>query len=431
MKKVLVITYYWPPSGGGGVQRWLKFTKYLPEFGWQPVIYTPENPQFEHNDHSLLSNIDPRIEVIKTPIREPYDLFKKFFLNSNQPLKQGVVNDKNSHSPISYLTSWVRGNMFIPDPRIAWVRPSIKFIGEVLEKEGIHTVVTTGPPHSLHLIGLGLKKKHNHIKWVADFRDPWTDWDILKKFHLTKKSQDIHQRMEREVVTYADKTIAVSESWARLFNSRYSKEIEVVTNGFDEDDLAGFDPGKNTDFRLLHAGLLNDLRNPPTLWVVLDRMLANNLDFKNNFKLVLAGNVSSAILEEIKTYHHLKNHLVYLGYLDHQQLIKEYQKASVLLLIQNKSNMANGHLPGKFFEYLGTGIPVLALGQKESDLSKLIGDYNPLPLCDPENDSAIKACITESFEVFRRQEKLTAPRSPKIFSRKELTKKLASILDEL
>ncbi len=431
MKKLLIITYYWPPSGGGGVQRWLKFAKYLPEFGWEPIIYTPENPQFENKDSSLLKEIGESTRIIKTPIKEPYNLFKKFFFRSNRTLKQGVVDDKASNTVSNYLASWIRGNIFIPDPRVSWVKPSVQFLSQWLESEHIEGIITTGPPHSMHLIGYNLKKKFNHVKWIADFRDPWTDWDILDKFHLTKKSREVHGRMEKDVVTTADKIITVSESWAEIFRTRYSKEIDVVTNGYDEDDLPNVDQPHKKEFRILHAGLLNDLRNPPALWQVLENILSNNSNFRNSFKLVFAGNVSSAIINEIKTYALLKDHFEYLGYLNHSKLMMEYKKASVLLLIQNKSNMSKGHLPGKFFEYLGTGIPVMALGQHESDLAKLVRDYSQLPFCDPENAVEINACVTQSFEAFRLGKKLEPLKLPEVFSRKNLTVKLAKLLNEL
>ncbi|MDA8858134.1 glycosyl transferase family 1, partial [Flavobacteriales bacterium] len=211
MKKVLVITYYWPPAGGSGVQRWLKFTKYLPKYDWKPIVYTPENPYFEVQDESLLNDITSEAEIWKTPIWEPYTLKDKLFGKGESSQSAGVITNKKSLK--NKVLNWVRGNVFIPDPKINWVKPSVKVLLRKIKEEGIEHIITTGPPHSMHLIGLGLKKAIPNLKWIADFRDPWSELDLLDEFNLSSSSTKKHKDLEKEVLQTADVALTVSETW--------------------------------------------------------------------------------------------------------------------------------------------------------------------------------------------------------------------------
>jgi hypothetical protein len=221
MKKVLIITYYWPPAGGSGVQRWLKFSKYLPENGWKPYIFTPDSPAFDVKDEDLFSDIDVETEVWKTPIWEPYSLKDKLF-GKSESSNAGIIQDK--YSVKNKIMNWVRGNIFIPDPKVFWVKPSIKLLSKKIKEEGITHVVSTGPPHSMHLIALGLKKQNPDLKWVADFRDPWSEIDLLNDFHLTKKSKLKYRKLEKQVLQIADVCLTVSETWVESFKVLGSKK---------------------------------------------------------------------------------------------------------------------------------------------------------------------------------------------------------------
>src|SRR5688500_17692581 len=181
-KKVLIIAYYWPPSGGSGVQRWLKFVKYLPQFGWEPYVFTPENPSFAIRDESLLKDVPPEAEVIHFPIWEPYEAFFRvsgLFGNRQTAKPTSLVSSSKTRSVFQRLSTWVTGNLLIPDPRRFWVKPSVNFLHEFLQENEIGTIITTGPPHSMHLIGRNLKRRNPHLRWFADFRDPWSDWGLL------------------------------------------------------------------------------------------------------------------------------------------------------------------------------------------------------------------------------------------------------------
>ncbi|MGB5668372.1 MAG: glycosyl transferase family 1, partial [Maribacter sp.] len=197
MQKILIITYYWPPAGGPGVQRWLKFVKYLPEFGIEPVVYIPENPTYPIIDDSFTLDIPKGIKIYKHPIREPYHIARIFSGKKAKRISSGIIKAKNQ-SVLEKIMLWVRGNFFIPDARINWVKPSVKFLTNIIEIENIDTIITTGPPHSVHLIGHGLKELLG-IKWIADFRDPWTSIGYHKKLKLTKNSQRKHRELEHRV----------------------------------------------------------------------------------------------------------------------------------------------------------------------------------------------------------------------------------------
>ena len=243
IKKILIITYYWPPAGGPGVQRWLKFAKYLPEFGWKPTVFIPENPSYPLLDESLEKDVPKELEIIKTKIWEPYQLAEK--LNkSNKKFKAGQFDVGQNQNWKSKLSIWVRGNFFIPDARVFWVKPSTKYLKKYLSEKHFDALVTTGPPHSLHLIGLGLKKEFPGLKWIADFRDPWTEISYHKHLKLTKSSDKKHRDLEQKVFKTADITLATSFTDAENFRKNGANAI-CITNGFDSDASTTFNrPGE-------------------------------------------------------------------------------------------------------------------------------------------------------------------------------------------
>ena len=217
-KKVLIVTYYWPPSGGAGVQRWLKFVKYLRDFGWEPIVYTPENPEYPSEDYSLYKDIPEGVEVIKTPIWEPYNIYRNLFGKKGQKINAGFISETKKSGWKERLSIWIRGNFLIPDPRLFWVKPSIKYLKEYLEHNPVEAIVTTGPPHSMHMIGLGLKKLHPDVPWIADFRDPWTNIDFYKELNLTYLADKRHHQLEKQVIQSADCVVVVSNDMVDEFS---------------------------------------------------------------------------------------------------------------------------------------------------------------------------------------------------------------------
>ena len=373
MKKVLIISYYWPPAGGSGVQRWLKFTKYLPKYSWQPIIYTPENPYFEVKDQALLNDIPAEAKIWKSPIWEPYALKDKLFGKGSESQSAGVITNKKSLK--NKVLNWVRGNVFIPDPKIYWVKPSVKVLLKKILEEDIHHIITTGPPHSMHLIGLGLKKAMPNLKWIADFRDPWSELDLLNEFQLNNSSMKKHKDLEREVLQTADVTLTVSETWVKDLKRLGGNRVELITNGYDADDFE-LKPKTNDKFIIGHYGLLNHLRNPKNLWKSLNSLCEENTEFNGRLEIHLSGNIDAEVITEIESYSCLKGKVKQLGYLSHAQVLEQYNQVDVLLLLLFNSKSGIGNYPGKIFEYFAARKPILAFGPIRSDAERLIEKTN-------------------------------------------------------
>ncbi|MEQ6119223.1 glycosyltransferase family 4 protein [Reichenbachiella sp. MALMAid0571] len=432
MKKVLVITYYWPPSGGGGVQRWLKFVKYLPEFGWEPIVFTPENPDFSLQDDSLMKDVDPGLEVIRFPIWEPFGIYKKIFKTSGKTVKQGIVIEKSKLSLADKLSIWVRANLFIPDPRCFWVKPSAKFLESIIIGNEIDVVITTGPPHSLHLIGQRLKKSTG-VKWVADFRDPWSDWDVLQKLNISKIAHAIHRRMEKKVMQNCDVLLTVSNRLAQsLQEKHFAENVQVVNNGVDEADFQmGRVIQEKVRFSIVHTGLLNEIRNPESLWDALQELCIEEDGFKGQLELVLAGMVSGSILDFLQQNEQLRNCVTYLDYIPHQKVFDYYESSSVLLLLLNQSENARWILPGKMYEYMFSGKPILTLGEPESDVRDVLLECNAGEVYAFDDKEKIKSFLKSAFDNYKNGTSPLKSEKVKNYTRINLTKKLAGILDTL
>jgi len=423
MKKVLIISYYWPPAGGSGVQRWLKFSKYLPKYGWKPIIYTPENPYFEIKDEKLLSNVPAEAEIWKKTIWEPYALKDKLFGKGNRSQSAGVISNKNSLK--NRVLNWIRGNIFIPDPKVYWVKSSVKFLKKKIKEEGIRHIITTGPPHSMHLIGLALKKQNLGLKWIADFRDPWSELDLLDEFHLSKSSRDKHKKLEREVLQTADMTLTVSESWVNDLKRLGAKNVALITNGYDSTDFNL--KLKKTDKLIIgHYGLLNHLRNPINLWETLNQLCKENKVLNSKLEIHLSGNIDTDVISKIKSYTYLKGKVKELGYLSHTQVLQEYNEASVLLLLLFNSDTGKGNYPGKIFEYFAAQKPILAFGPSESDAGNLIAKTNS-GIYFSYDEANLRQAV---FDLLEKRKKFEFS-DMEDFSREKLTKDLSELLNKL
>ncbi|WP_419870278.1 glycosyltransferase family protein [Chryseobacterium sp. CT-SW4] len=428
-KKVLIITYYWPPAGGPGVQRWLKFAKYLPQFGWKPVIYTPENPSYPLMDESLIEEVPENIEIVKTNIWEPYQLAEK--LNkSNKKFKAGQFDVGQNQSWKSKISIWIRGNFFIPDARVFWVRPSVKFLEKYIRNNNIEVVVTSGPPHSLHLIGLNLKNRIPGLKWIADFRDPWTEISYYKHLRLTKSSDRKHRQLETSVFKKADITLATSYTDAENFRKRGANAI-CITNGFDDMDAVSSDiSGSSHKFTLSYIGVLEQLRNPENLWQALNDLISSSRDFAEHFRLKFAGRIDDKILNALESTP-LKNHIQNLGYLSHDQAVQEMQRSDILLITNFRNASSKGIIPGKIFEYLATGKQIISFGPEEADVSAILKETGAGKHFNYEDSEAIKNFLLEKFELWNQNLLQKNTGDIQQFSRKNLTKKLSEILEQL
>ena len=423
MKKVLIITYYWPPAGGPGVQRWLKFVKYLRDFNIEPVLYIPENPNYPITDTGFVNEIPEGISIYKQPIFEPYKLASFLSSKKTKRISSGIIQS-NNQSTLEKVMLWIRGNIFIPDARKFWVKPSVSFLSELIFKEKIETVITTGPPHSVHLIGLKLKEKLD-INWISDFRDPWTSIGYHKKLKLTKASQKKHKHLEKSVLTSADKIIVTSASTKAEFQEITTKPIVVITNGFDNDLKSKV--VLDTNFTIAHIGSLLTGRNPGNLWKVLAELIESNVKFKNSFKLKLVGVTSADVLNTIYSYG-LENYVELQGYVTHNEALEIQNKSQVLLLTEINSKETTGIIPGKLFEYLAAKRPILAIGPKNWDVGDIINETKSGNLFDYSEDSSLKEIILEWFQAFQNKKLESNSVNIAKYSRRELTKKLAEIL---
>lgn len=391
MKRVLIITYYWPPSGGAGVQRWLKFAKYLPEFGWQPVVYTPENPEYPAVDESLLKDVPAGIEVIKQPIWEPYGWYRQFLGQKDKKIGAGFVSEKKEPGLLHKISVWIRGNFFIPDARMFWIKPSVAFLKEYLKDNPVDVVVSTGPPHSMHLIALALKRELD-IKWVADFRDPWTNIDFYHELMLTKLADRKHHSLEREVLTTADKVVTIGYTMTEEMKALGAKDVDTITNGFDEEDFPSGNVELGEDFTISHIGTFSPSRNHPAFWKALAELKSENATFAQKFKFRTVGVVDHQVKASIEEYGLTANWEA-ISYVPHDEVLRYQRSSHVLLVSINNTPNAAGILPGKFFEYLASGRPILAIGPKKSDIGKVLELTGAGMIVEPEDVDGMKQAI--------------------------------------
>ncbi|NDV42789.1 glycosyltransferase family 4 protein [Flagellimonas sediminis] len=422
MQKILVIAYYWPPAGGPGVQRWLKFVKYLPDFGYEPVVYVPENPSYPIVDNNLEKEIPSTIQVLKQPIKEPYGWAGLLSKKKTKTISSGIIQDKNP-SLIESILLWVRGNFFIPDARKGWVKPSIHFLAKVIADEGIKTIITTGPPHSLHLIGLGLKREYN-VQWIADFRDPWTSIGYHKKLRLMPWAAKKHKSLEKEVLVSADKIIVTSQTTLEEFQAITPKPIKMITNGFDESLSA-----KELDrqFTISHLGSLLTGRNPLGLWQALKELTAENETFNKALKIKLAGVVSEDVQKSL-TDLGLDAYLDSLGYLPHDKVIETMQSSQVLLLIEIDSEETKGIIPGKLFEYLNAKRPILAIGPTDWEAGNMVEEVNAGKFLHHSDVALLKDVLLDWFNQYQKGKLLCSSQGIDTFHRKALTESLAKFI---
>lgn len=435
MKKVLIITYYWPPSGGAGVQRWLKFAKYLRESGWEPVIYTPSNPENPVEDSSLFKDIPANLEVIKAPIWEPYGFYKKFVgRKKEEKINTGFLSEKKKTGFTEKVSVWLRGNFFIPDARKFWIKPSINFLSKYLSGNKIDFIVSTGPPHSMHLIALGLKKNFN-IPWLADFRDPWTNIDYYKDLMLSKAADKRHHQLEKEVLTNADLVVSIGNTMNEEFirsqlpgDSEQLKKFHVITNGYDEEDLINDGITLDKKFSISHIGTLVRSRNPEALWKVLSALVKSNSNFESDLEIKLVGKVDASVMELIEKYD-LKKHLSKIEYLDHDEVIKVQNQSQVLLLILNNTINAKGILTGKFFEYLAAKRPILCIGPVDGDVANIIQETNAGTIIGFEDYEGLKKELMKLYRLYLINNLNSEIHDIEKYSRRNLAVKLSDLLN--
>ncbi len=439
MKRVLIITYYWPPSGGSGVQRWLKFSRYLPEFGWEPVILTPQDPDYPVVDASLARDIPPGIRIFKCPIWEPYKLFKRFTRqDSGHQVSLGILPERKHLSIKEKISYWIRGNLFIPDSRVFWVGKAYRYIRKEFPALNIDIIISTGPPHSMHLIAMKLHRKFN-TPWLADFRDPWTQVGYLRKFFLSSLAMSRHRKLERKVLINAASILTVSPRLAVDIRNLGAPTVHVVTNGFDEKDYLFHDMMPETkEFRISHYGLINSARDFDFIWEGLDELCDENPVFHEHLQVELAGNRDPSIRERILTRPNLTAKVRFEPYIAHEELITRYRSASVFLLLLNDMPLAEGYIPRKFFEYLAAGRPIVCVCRNDSDLADIINETGSGRIIGYNEKKNFKEAVMHYFNGYRTErakqshDAVTASlqrSSVKKYSRRNLTAELAFLLE--
>lgn len=462
MKKVLVISYYWPPSGGSGVQRWVKMCKYLSLYGWQSVVYTPSNPALTATDETLAGDVPSDVTVLRRPIFEPGQFAKKATSAQVTPINGQKKSLKQR------IAMWIRGNCFIPDPRVLWVGPSVRFLKKYLREHPVDAIVSTGPPHSMHLIARRVAAATG-TPWVADFRDPWTKMFYFKHLSLTSWARRVHERLERKVLDEATAVVAVSPLVQADFRAMTGTPVHLITNGFDPDDFAGRKadmvssrrnketldssisdfPFEQADkvslrrnketlssaisdlpFTLVHAGLFAADGNPTEFWEELGRRVRSDEALASSLRIVLAGKTDRAILDAIAAAG-LSDRTTDMGYVSHRDVVKLMQDASMLLLPLRREPEYKATLPGKLFEYLASRRPVLGIGQKDGAMASILSSSHAGETFEWNEASQMCDYLCGIFEKYSKGESVANTADISLYSRPCLAEQYALLLDSI
>ena len=416
--KVLIITYYWPPGGGAGVQRWLKFAKFLPEFGWEPVILTidPEFAVYPAIDVSLSEELPEKIIVHRTPATNWFRFYSTD--KSKIPSAGFAANPENSLK--GKISRFIRGNFFIPDPRRGWNRFAFKKACEIIEKEKIVTFVTTSPPHSTQLTGLKLKERYPDIKWIADIRDPWTDIYYYDQFYPTLISRRIDSGFEKQVLKKADRIISVGYLLKELFAGKLPEsrsKIEVITNGYDDEDFKDIHQEYLSQFTITYVGTLSE-KYPVSGFLNALKELKKKYDFILRIVGTIPGNIRDQIINSVS-----EESVEFIQYTEHKRAISYMINSSLLLLIIPEAGDNRLIITGKIYEYMASRRPVLCLGPADGDAAMLISKVGAGTTIGYYDQTQIEKVISD---IITNKTKINI--DPSEFSRRTLTEKLALLL---
>ena len=429
MKKVLIITYYWPPAGGPGVQRVLKFAKYLPQFGWEPIVLTVQNGEYPAIDESLINEIPEKCKVFKTNSLEPSNLYKKLTgIKENQRIPVAVLAENNLNWK-KKIANWTRLNLFIPDAKIGWKPFAVKKGKEIINEFNPDLIFSSSPPPTVHLIAKSLQKSSG-LKWIADLRDPWTDIYYYTNLKKNKIATTLDKKFELSVLKSADKLCTVSNDLVNIFKSKDSGlDIEVITNGFDHDDLPKFSSNdKHKKFTIAYAGKLNNQQNPNNLWKALQKLIKTQKSFSDNFQMIFMGNFSEAIFNSISE-HHLESFLINKGYISHGEALENLQKSHIKLILIPDTNKNKGIITGKLFENIATGGYIMGIGSKDGDAAQILRETGAGDAFNYTDN--LEKIITDLYNKWRDgiNSEIDISKIEK-YSRKNLTQSLVKIFEE-
>lgn len=400
--------------------------------GWDLHVYTPEPSEFTIKDTSLLNEINAKLTIVKTPIWEPYKIYGKFTGKSKSgKMYSGFIEEKGKESITKKISLFIRGNFFIPDARKFWIKPSIKYLKKYVIANDIDYIISTGPPHSMHLIAYGLKQKFSNIKWIADFRDPWSNINFYDKLKTTYWADKWNKRLEQKVLKTADKIVTVSYSWANDFEKLCDRnDIEVITNGFDPQDFMSEVKTDKKKFTLIHIGSMNPDRNPIVLWKALKELLEKEESLKSILEIKLIGQVDYKILSSIEE-HELSKYLSKMDLMPHKNAIEELQKSQVLILPINNTPDSFGVLPGKLYEYLATKKPIFCICPQESDAYKIITEAKAGATVDYSDNKKAFEVISKWYFDYKNGLNSFDNQNIDKYSRKNLAKEYATLLADL
>lgn len=390
MKNVLIITYYWPPAGGPGVQRVLKFVKLLPKFGWRPIILTVEDGDYPAKDESLIEKIPEGCRVYRSPILEPYRLYRRLTgKGKDEKLPTFVLNENRGAGFKNKLATWVRANVFIPDARIGWIPSGVKLGKRIVEEEKIDLIYASSPPHTVQLIAKRLARKTG-VPWVADFRDPWTEafWAANLKKNLI--SDKLDKRLERDVLSSANAVITVSEGVKDMLAGKAENRYEVIQNGFEPIEL---NTDKLKDFRILFIGSLSNYQNPESLFKAIEELPE---EIRKQVLVQFVGRVFNGFDKLFDGYQHLN--IERLPYMPHRELMQFAQHAAVLFRPVAQSTYADKNVGAKTYDYLALQKPILTLGVKPSVSETMLRETASGELFLYEDVTGISGFIKRCFE---------------------------------
>lgn len=426
-KKVLIITYYWPPSGGPGVQRWLKFVKYLQDFNISPIIITvdPNNASYQIIDNTLENEIPKTVEVYKTKTLEPFNLYKKI-THKNEIPYSGFANESKP-TITQKISRFIRGNFFIPDARKGWNKFAFKKAVELILEHNIKTVITTSPPHSSQLVGLKIKNKLN-VKWIADLRDPWTDIYYYKELLHTKIAKNIDSKLEKKVLEKADYLITVSDDIKRIFSDKIklknNNKIKVIPNGFDHSDFNKIVENEKK-FTITYTGTISDIYDISSFIKVV-----SSIKFNDDIIIRFVGSITQNIKNDLQNSN-FSNNIEFIDFQPHNKSIEFLLKSNMLLLAIPKIKNNKGILTGKLFEYLASKKPIINIGPIDGDAAKIIDECKAGNTFDYNDTENLLSFIENNYRKFLNKENINIDNNnSEKFSRKNLTKLLSDIINE-
>ena len=426
LKKVIIITYYWPPSGGSGVQRYLYFTKYLREFGWEPIVFTVEDGAYSVIDEQLMNEVPEGVEVVKQKAWEPNQLYKKITgRKKTASIDSSIFKDKKKDI-INSLAIWVRGNLFIPDARLFWIKPSIKRLNDYIKNNTVDAIISTSPPQSTHLIANTVAKQNN-IPWLADFRDPWTDIGYFKELKLSRWAKHKHLKLEKMVMQNANSLLTVSRIWQNDFEKIRKSSVDYIPNGYEPVNIKEIITPDKDFYTWSYVGVLTDDREPTFLWEELDELYKSNAEFANKFRLRFVGNISNQIQENIKKYSFHKK-VTFKGNIPKSELNEVLYSSDVLLLIGIPG--VRGVLPGKVFEYLITKRFILNVSEENSEAEDFLNKLNGGLSSGFGDRLKIKENIYSLWNKYLNNESVNSVGLEK-YSRENITKELALVLNRI